>query len=794
MTTTANGRQIISACNGVTVAFSCPQFRKNAELQVWLLDSASQKPETGTRLTEGANYTITGSPIAGTAMVNTLAVYAAGKFLCRKRVTSRAQNVDVVPNQGVPAATQEDALDRLSMVDEEQDDSLTDIFSRALQVPPGELAAVIPAVAARANGFLAFDMLGNPIPSTGTGADAGLRGDLALFSGTSLLAFQTGTGAGMLALNLQTALRLGLPLMLEHFGGAGDNGVTDNYDAYKKLAAYVNLQGGGRVALAPLKTYYIGRYVGDGLGTAANDLMFDGLSGFVFEGNGGKIDLNGNFNRGVTATQPLAGIKVRNSSRVSIRNVEIDGNVDVMTKAGGVAEPSAHALYIVGCTDVELVNIEPHHHAGDGLKVDGYFNGVSGKASRRLFAANVNCHHNARNNLSIVQLRDATFVGLRTTDAAMAAGTYGGHPPKLGVDVEPNYTTASAAPNTMDVNTGNITFLNPVAANNANNIFSCANPVSIDNIRIINPDWAAQAGGSTAVNAVYFDVAGGVIEGGQIDCQNQALGLTFTDNAALTDVELRGVTIRGKLDLLHCTHLAAAAKVRGCRFICTATAPLPLGGTKAWLFKLNCANLTFEDNTLWVPKEAYANEGAGDYHQIVQTGTAKRFARNEYSTDLPANQSGAATAHFANAFVDANTSPVLDDRYSGTAPGSADTFRAQPSGTHPTTDPYNRNHKNANLTGSVRPGDAAYTFVATKSPTLVIYDVPITAARAVALDTTVGRVFKGARAKVVRTAAATGAFAVNVGTGPLKALAAAGSWVECEYDGAAWVEIAAGTL
>jgi hypothetical protein len=37
----------------------------------------------------------------------------------------------------------------------------------------------------------------------------------------------------------------------------------------------------------------------------------------------------------------------------------------------------------------------------------------------------------------------------------------------------------------------------------------------------------------------------------------------------------------------------------------------------------------------------------------------------------------------------------------------------------------------------------------------------------------------------VRKATATGAFNLNVGTGPLKALAV-GQWCEVEYDGTAW--------
>lgn len=88
-------------------------------------------------------------------------------------------------------------------------------------------------------------------------------------------------------------------------------------------------------------------------------------------------------------------------------------------------------------------------------------------------------------------------------------------------------------------------------------------------------------------------------------------------------------------------------------------------------------------------------------------------------------------------------------------------------------------------------GNSAKTCVAGTTETTIIYNTAITADRAVTLSTST--VFKGARFRVIRTANATGAFNVNVGTGPLKALAA-GQWCDVEYNGSAWVLTAYGTL
>jgi hypothetical protein len=68
---------------------------------------------------------------------------------------------------------------------------------------------------------------------------------------------------------------------------------------------------------------------------------------------------------------------------------------------------------------------------------------------------------------------------------------------------------------------------------------------------------------------------------------------------------------------------------------------------------------------------------------------------------------------------------------------------------------------------------------------------PLTANRTVTLSTT--NVFSGCKFRIVRTAAATGAFNLNVGSGPLKALAA-GQWCDVEYTGSSWQVVAAGSL
>lgn len=86
---------------------------------------------------------------------------------------------------------------------------------------------------------------------------------------------------------------------------------------------------------------------------------------------------------------------------------------------------------------------------------------------------------------------------------------------------------------------------------------------------------------------------------------------------------------------------------------------------------------------------------------------------------------------------------------------------------------------------------AAFSWAYLTNAHTIFLNLPTTAARAVALGTT--NVPSGTRLRFVRTAASTGGFAWNIGTGPLKNVVA-GSWAEFEFDGTAWQNVGTGSL
>lgn len=80
-------------------------------------------------------------------------------------------------------------------------------------------------------------------------------------------------------------------------------------------------------------------------------------------------------------------------------------------------------------------------------------------------------------------------------------------------------------------------------------------------------------------------------------------------------------------------------------------------------------------------------------------------------------------------------------------------------------------------------GNAAKTLSVAVSDEVQVWNTPLTADRAVTLSAT--SAYPGATFRIVRTAAATGAFSLNVGTGPLRALDA-GEWCDVTWNGSAW--------
>ncbi len=212
--------------DGVTSAFAVPyRFRAASDLIVERVAGGVVQ-----LLTLGIDYSVTGGETdAGGTL--TRAAASVGAVLRIRRATARAQPMVYATGDRFPAESHEEALDRTVLIAQEQDAEIGDTRDRALLVPPGEVALDLPGAAVRAGAFLAFDPTGNAIPASGTGADAGLRTDLANpDAGARLAAF--GQFPALHIDTVEQALRDGKGVSARRFGlYVGEDATTGQVSA-----------------------------------------------------------------------------------------------------------------------------------------------------------------------------------------------------------------------------------------------------------------------------------------------------------------------------------------------------------------------------------------------------------------------------------------------------------------------------------------------------------------------------------------------------------------------------------
>lgn len=182
--------------DGTTLAFAAPfRFLAASDLEVKRILASGAVVE----LAPGTAWSATGGQTDAGGTV-TLAASVAGARIRIRRRTTRAQQTDYATGDTFPAESHEGALDRLALVDQEQDVSIADLATRAPQVPEGETAPPFASLADLGDGdileyragalrrfdrsafagrFYAGDGVGAFIPASGTGADSALRTDLA---------------------------------------------------------------------------------------------------------------------------------------------------------------------------------------------------------------------------------------------------------------------------------------------------------------------------------------------------------------------------------------------------------------------------------------------------------------------------------------------------------------------------------------------------------------------------------------------------------------------------------------
>jgi hypothetical protein len=162
MTISTTDSSISYSGNGVTLAFAVPfRFLVNGDIVAVLRSTAGVET---TQILD-TNYTLTGADDDAGGTLTMIVAPASGEKLVIRRVVGITQETDYISGDSFPAESHERALDRLTMIGQQHEESL----GRSLQFPVSDTAsAVIPTSASRANKFLAFDADGNASVSSAT--------------------------------------------------------------------------------------------------------------------------------------------------------------------------------------------------------------------------------------------------------------------------------------------------------------------------------------------------------------------------------------------------------------------------------------------------------------------------------------------------------------------------------------------------------------------------------------------------------------------------------------------------
>lgn len=308
------------------------------------------------------------------------------------------------------------------------------------------------------------------------------------------------------------------------WAGMVADGVTDNYKAYRRLINYVNLRGGHTTLYFPPGDYYIDtlRIIGGVNANGIQNMEFQNCRNLKIIGYGAKISVKGNFRRvkdnGANSFENIVcPLIVSNSTNVTIEGLELDGNVDLMTKDAGVGESVNHGLRIQSSVNVHLANLFVHHFATDGVYI-ATSNATPGVACQNLTAVNVRSYYNARQGMSVIQLHNGTFENCefsftgKTSTNGDTVGGYGFHPPRHGVDVEPNRGEGD-----IDVLTGDLHFNNCKFIGNAGSTIGSALPFHVRDIFINGGvlDASDNVSGYAIIMGVYnFNIANARINTG----------------------------------------------------------------------------------------------------------------------------------------------------------------------------------------------------------------------------------------------------------------------------------------
>jgi hypothetical protein len=510
--------------------------------------------------------------------------------------------------------------------------------------------------------------------------------------------------------SVNVAIIDGQAIMPEYFKKANEK---DWYNAFQRMFRYINLRKGNIIVnfkpnaiynidtnrvfgpLVDTFTYYVIDTIsnnsttdtlGNGIGqdtikidtsivkrldTLSNNILnmeLRGVSNVIFRGNGATISVKGNFTRKTTRTLHNGGWKVSNynqvcplvftdSKNITIENLTVDGHVQQMKQdslPGYLIEGDNYGLKIQSCDNVTVSNSTFKDFATDGILVD-----ISSTTKNKTYHASNNVVFNQVH--SVYNGRLALFMGnvwnfqcnqcdLSHTNDSL--GTYPGHGPGKGVDIEPvrYYGVATLG---IDSMTQNIWFNNCSFVDNFGGVLSS----------VI----------SSTVKDVYFN--GGIMDNRKYN--NNYMLIMGTNNMVVDNVDMWAGT--GCIYTSWSTGLGQKSTIKNSRLHAKGQGIIGAvngqygayidhnemweeadSALKGYFLYINRGVWSFTNNTLHYGHKAY-----GGFNKIMLQGISN-VRDNFYQTDIKHTDSLVAVTysfsknvsdHFLDSSIRSYTSP-----------------------------------------------------------------------------------------------------------------------------------------
>ena len=401
---------------------------------------------------------------------------------------------------------------------------------------------------------------------------------------------------------------IGQIINVKKMGAKGD-GTTDDYAALKSVADKINKDGGGEIFF-PKGNYYIGQYHLEG--NKVEDIVFNNCKGIVIKGKDAIITVNGNFHRkadilkkySYSSYSAIMPFSFNNCSNIEIDNLEVNGNVNMMTRDEDVKESGGFLLHFISCRNVTLKDLFVHHAQTDGIYINGDCFNFS--------ATNVISSNNARQGMSIIRLDTGTFKNCTFKNTGFTGGDYGFHAPGAGVDIEPTATKSGVH---------NIRFIGCNFESNYGSQLVIGKPTLTTNVNISG--CTIHAGISKSTHAIVLAAKDVVLENNDIDCGNSNIFPVW--NA------LPGSRVIIRNNRIKSSASGIMAKTKDTtNDVLIENNTIEYTGTKTIrsYFPYIQSNISFKNNKIIIPEEYQKQQGVSSLIQNAKVSKGNEFFSN----------------------------------------------------------------------------------------------------------------------------------------------------------------------